>query len=57
MQLHVWMIVVLDGWQARLKQKVEMANSKAAVSAQERIVGDVKSAGLPVFSSEISGIL
>lgn len=57
MQLHVWMIVVLDGWQARLKQKVEMANSKAAVSAQGRIVGDVKSAGLPVFSSEISGIL
>lgn len=36
-----------------------MANSKADVSAQERIVDDVKSAGFPVLSSERkrSGVL
>lgn len=52
MQLHICMFVVLNGWQAKFKQKIELANTKAAVSAQERIVDDVKSASFPVLSSE-----
>lgn len=52
MQLHICMFVVLNGWQAKFKQKMELANTKAAVSAQERIVDDVKSTSFPVLSSE-----
>lgn len=52
MQLHICMFVVLDVWQAKHKQQIELANSKGAVSAQERIVDDVKSADLPVLPCE-----
>lgn len=58
-QLHICLFVVLDVWQAKFKQQIEMANSKGAVSAQERIVDDVKSADFPVLPCErkVSAVL